>query len=67
MGQDLLKLGIASAWVAAGCLLLVGLGSYAVTGRGEVLVRYLSSLGVVAALIAACNGLALAGRAYLRR
>ncbi|WP_298669808.1 hypothetical protein [uncultured Methanofollis sp.] len=67
MGQDLLKLGIGSAWAAAGCLLLVGLGSYAVTGRAEVLARYIFSLSVVAALIAVCSGLALAGRAYLRR
>lgn len=67
MGHDLLKLGIGSAWAAAGGLLLVGLGSYAVTGRGEVLARYISSLGVVATLIVVCSGLALAGRAYLQR
>ncbi|WP_342677234.1 hypothetical protein [Methanofollis sp. UBA420] len=67
MGQDLLKLGIGSAWAAAGCLLLIGLGSYAMTGRAEVLARYISSLCVVTALIAACSGIALTGRAYLRR
>lgn len=67
MERDLPKLGIWSAWAAAGGLLLVGICCYAVTGRTEVFARYLFSLGVVAALLAAFSGLALTVRMLLRR